>query len=403
MQRGSFQWMKSLNKSIILNKIRISGPISRAQIAKETKLTPPTVGSIVKELIEQTIVKESELGQSQGGRKPTMLMINHSEFYVIGIDVGPQTVEFILTDLVGDIKEVLVKPVLHHVTNQQFLELLKAGINELINQFIKLKDKIIGIGVAMHGVVDVEAGMSLYAPNLNLRHVPIKEELENTFDYVVKVENDARSMALGEAWFGGHEEEANMMVINIGTGVGAGLVIDGKLYHGEYDIAGEVGHMTIDINGQKCECGNYGCLQTIISGPAIAERARQAAKSRDSSVLFELVEGDLSEMTGEFVYQAALKHDQLALSIFEEVGGFIGIGLTNLIHIINPCKIIIGGGVANAEAFLLEPIRQTIRKRALTDRAKETEVVFSRLGEHATSLGAVALVLVELFKPNLSE
>ncbi|MBM7570632.1 ROK family transcriptional regulator [Aquibacillus albus] len=400
MQRGSFQWMKSLNKSIILNKIRASGPISRAQIAKDTKLTPPTVGSIVKELIEQDIVRESSQGESQGGRKPTMLVINHSEFYVIGIDAGPRVIEFVLSNLSGNLLEINTQSIDEKLSNQHFLELLKNGIRTLLTAYPQLQDKIVGIGVAMHGVVDVETGTSLFAPNLSLRNVPIKQELESTFDFEVKVENDARSLALGEAWFGEHENETNMMAINIGTGVGAGLVMDGRLYHGEYDLAGEVGHMAIDINGRKCQCGSVGCLQTLVSGPAIADRARQAIKKGELSVL---AEKDDADITGEGVYQAALTGDALSVKILQETGTFIGIGITNLIHVLNPSKVIIGGGVSKSEAFLLEPMQKTIRERALTDKAKQTKVVISKLGDHGTALGAVALLLVELFKPNIAE
>ncbi|WP_010649175.1 ROK family transcriptional regulator [Oceanobacillus massiliensis] len=389
MQRGTFQLMKSVNKSNILNKIRTAEPISRAQIAKEIELTPPTVSSIVKELIEQELVRESSLGKSQGGRKPTMLHINNEAFYVIGVDAGPETVECILTDLKGEICERAHNKLKKPITNNEFLTILKETIWKILHSSTVNQEKILGIGVAMHGVVDVETGTSVIAPNLNLINIPIKTELEQEFNLTIKVENDARAMALGESWFGGYGDEDSMVAVNIGRGVGSGLVINGKLYHGEHDIAGEVGHMTVDMNGETCECGNVGCLQTFVSGEAIAKRASNQAPDRQHR------EG----LTGKDVFELAQNGDDFYRNILQETGKIIGIGLTNLIHLINPSKIILGGGVMKGEKYILPAIQQTIEQRALILKAKQTKVSISKLGEDATLLGAVSLLLVELFDP----
>ena len=387
MQRGTFQLMKSVNKSIILNKIRTSEPISRAQIAKDTKLTPPTVSSIVKELIEQELVRESDLGESKGGRKPTMLHINNNAFYVVGVDAGPETVECILADLSGKIVERVSSKLNIPITNDQFIRILKENIHKILQTSKPYHDKILGIGVAMHGVVDIETGTSLVAPNLDLRNIPIKQKLEEEFNLVVNVENDARAMALGESWFGGHGDADSMVAVNIGRGVGSGVVINGKLYHGAQDIAGEIGHMTIDINGEICECGSRGCLQTFASGVAIAERTRKKLEEKSETI------------TGEEVYKLAESGNTAYIEILEETGMIIGIGLTNLIHLINPRKIVLGGGVMKSEKFILPKIKQTIEQRVLSPAAKETEVTVTKLGEDATLLGAVSLLLVELFDP----
>jgi N-acetylglucosamine repressor len=380
MRQGTFQWMKSVNKSIILNKIRTDAPISRAQIAKETKLTPPTVSSNVKELIEQGIVKESELGESQGGRKPTMLLIDNSAFSIVGVDIGPDMIECVMADLSGKISNRSSSKLSTPITDSQFLTILKECIHTCIGSPPTSNEKIIGIGVAMHGVVEVETGTSLVAPILGLKNIPIKEELEKEFDLDVKVENDARAIALGESWFGDHGPLESMLVVNIGRGVGAGLVMNGNLYHGSDDIAGEVGHMTIDLHGDVCECGNRGCLQTFITGPAIARRAQH-------------------ELSGEQMYELAVSGDENILSVFKETGEIIGVGLTNLIHIINPEKIVLSGGVTKSKKLILPEIRKTIEERALTPKAKQTAVSISKLGDDATLKGAVALLLVDLFDP----
>lgn len=389
MRQGTFQWMKSVNRSIILNKIRTSAPISRAQIAKETKLTPPTVSNNVKELIEQGFVKESELGESQGGRKPTMLLINQTAFYIIGVDVGPKTIKCILTDLMGNIVIRQASELEMPITNEQFLNILKDSIKRIIDEASSKIDKVIGIGIAMHGVVDIETGMSLVAPNLGLTNIPIKQELEKAFNLDVMVENDARAMALGEAWFGDHGPIDSMMAVNIGRGVGAGMVKTGDLYHGAHDIAGEVGHMTIDINGKTCECGNRGCFQTLTTGDAIAEKVRQEIE-KDPSL----------PVIGETVFELAKTGNQACINALEETGEIIGVGLANLIHILNPNKIVLGGGVMKSAEFIMPAVLKTVKERVLTPEAKQTEVAVSKLGDDATIVGAIALLLVDLFSPN---
>ena len=381
MRQGTFKWMKSVNKSMILNKIRKDGPISRAQIARETKLTPPTVSSSVKELIEQGIVEESDIGQSLGGRKPTMLIVNDQAFAIIGVDAGPESIECILSDLAGKVLKRAETKLQLPINNEQFIASLKTCIEGVL----ETEHPIIGIGVAMHGVVEVASGTSLIAPNLGLANIPIKAELEKAFGLEVKVENDARAMALGEYWFGNHGDLESMLAVNIGSGVGAGLILNGKLYHGASDIAGEIGHMTIDLHGEICECGNRGCLQTFVTGPAIARKVRGGASG--------------NPLTAEQVFEQAVLGNEAFAAILKEAGKAMGVGLTNLIHIVNPAKIVLGGGVSKAEKFILPAIRETIQTAALTPAASQTNVAVSKLGDDATLIGAVTLLLVDIFEP----
>jgi predicted NBD/HSP70 family sugar kinase len=394
MKRGSFQAMKRLNKSLILNKILNDGPISRAEIAKDIKLTPPTVGTIVKELIEQQIVKESAQGESKGGRKPTLLVVDHDAFYVIGIDAGPRDVTIVLTNLQADIIDHARRDVPTGIRKDAYLELLIKETDRLMNRNANYVDQLIGIGVAMHGVVDAEQGIGLYAPNLNLRDIPVKKVLTEHFDLVVQVENDARALALAETWFGEGKGVSNLLAVNIGSGVGAGVVIDDELYRGKAHIAGEIGHMTIDLHGDVCSCGNRGCLQTIVSGEAIQKRAEHMIKTGVDTLLTQ------PSPTAYDLYQAAEHGDAFSLQLLSETAEAIGIGLTNVIHTINPDRVLLNGGVMKASEYLLPDIQRTVASRALTDQAKATPILVSKLGDNASALGAVALILVELFKRN---
>ncbi|MGB3161794.1 ROK family transcriptional regulator [Carnobacterium sp.] len=385
MKRGTFQLMKSVNKSTILNKIRLSEPLSRAQIAQETGITPPTVSSIVKELIAENLVEESILGESRGGRKPTMLLIKRNGHFVIGIDAGSNAIKGVATDLVGSILSETEIQILPHISKEYFLQTLKEVVRTIF-MGIDDKKKILGIGVAMHGVVDVSSGVSLYSSNSGLRDIPIKEELEKEFNVMVMVENNSRAMALGEYWFGNHEEVDSFVAINIGRGVGSGIVDKGRLFYGAQDIAGEIGHMTMDLDGELCSCGNRGCFETFVTGEAIVRRAKEKIKEAPK------------ELTAEDVYKYAKEENKPYIDILEETGQLIGIGVVNLIHLLNPNKIVLGGGVLNSAEFLMKDIRQTIQERALTEKARMNTVIeVSLLGKNSTILGAAALLLVEIF------
>ncbi|MBS4200423.1 ROK family transcriptional regulator [Bacillus sp. FJAT-49732] len=400
MKKGSFQWMKSLNRTIILNKIRTDGPISRAQIAKETKLTPPTVSSLVSELIDKDLVIESEQGESIGGRKPTLLVINSDRFYIIGLDVGAKKIRAILIDLSGKTLDKTQTIIPKPISNEDLLSLIKRTISDLAS--IHETKEVIGIGVGMHGAVDVETGTSLFAPGLNLRDIPIKKALEAEYDVPVKIDNDVRAMAFGEYWFMEEKKDENIVTVNIGIGVGAGIVLNGKIFHGKYDLAGEIGHMTVDLNGNQCSCGNIGCWQTLISGPAIGEAAIKQLELNPNSHLLDMIDGEKHKIEGKTVYEAAIAGDSLCIKILEKTGEYIGIGLTNLIHILNPSKIIIGGGVANASPIILPKIKETIAQRGLTNQAKATPIYCSDLGSFGTAIGACALILGEIFEGDVS-
>lgn len=395
MKKGSFQWMKSLNLSIVLNKIRTDGPISRAAVSRETKLTPPTVSKLVTELLESELIIESEIGESLGGRKPTMLVVNSNRFFVIGLDIGPKCIRGTLTNLAGEMIEHIRFPLHDSITNENLIISLKKIVTKLVSKHDE--KEIIGIGIGMHGAVDVDKGIALFAPMLNLKNIMLKTELETAFDVPVKVDNDVRAMAFGEYWYAQSEHNENMVTVNLGHGVGAGIIVNGRLFHGEHDLAGEIGHMTVDLSGKKCSCGNIGCWQTLVSGPSIAARAADELSLGRQSLITKMVNNELTQVEGKTVYEAAIAGDELAIEILAKTGEYIGIGLTNLIHILNPEKIIIGGGVSEASEFILPAIKDAIMKRGLTEQAKSTEISSSSRGQYGTAMGAASLILAEVF------
>lgn len=397
---GSFQGMKSLNKSAILNVVRQQGPISRAEIAKLTKLTPPTVTNLVGELIDTKLVAETNLGESTGGRKPILLAINSSAFCVIGVSAGPKRVKAVTAYLDGKVVQQVEMKYSDNQSSEQFLMTLESAVETVMQRTKPIQESFLGIGVGMHGLVDPEQGLSLFAPHLNLRHIPIKSALEKRFKLPVEVENDVRAQALAESWFGKGAGIPNFICVHVGTGVGAGIIIDHKLYRGTSFTAGEIGHTTIDSSGPRCSCGNYGCLETMVGGAALTRRAQQAIRYGKESLLEEWAAGDLEKIDGEMLYSAAQLRDQVALEVLADTGRYLGIGLANLINTLNPALIILSGGVARAEDFVLKPLLKTLEKRTLTKPADAVTIAVSDLGENAFAVGGFTLLLNKLFTPS---
>jgi len=396
---GSFQGMKSQNKSAILNVVRQQGLISRAEIAKLTKLTPPTVTNLVGELIDTKLVVETDLGESTGGRKPILLSINASAFYVVGVYAGPKKVKAVAARLDGNVFTQVEERYEENPTSEQFLKAMEDVIRKVIQDTSTKKESILGIGVGMHGLVDSELGHAIFAPHLNLRDIPIKAYLKEKFDLPIEVENDIRAQAIGESWFGQGKDIPNFILFRVGTGVGAGIIIDHQLYRGTSYTAGEIGHTTIDINGPKCSCGNYGCLETLVGGTALTRRAQQAIRFGKKSILEEMVHGNLDLIDGKMLTSAARQKDQVAMDVLEDTGRYLGIGISNLINTLNPSLIILSGGVFGASDFIMNSLRMTVEKRALAKPAQAVSIVISKLGENAIAIGAFTLLLKKLFTP----
>ncbi|GAB7388955.1 ROK family transcriptional regulator [Bacillaceae bacterium] len=404
MVTGSFQLMKRINKTLILDIIRQHGPISRADIAKMTGLTPPTVTNLVRDLLNTGIVVEGERMESTGGRKPIMLRINPRAYYVIGGDVGISKIVAAVTDLEARIVAKVTRD-LQHFANEEasgaqetVMALVKETIHRIIAQSGIDKDKFLGIGIGMHGLVDSETGTAVFAPNFPLRNVPVKRLLEEEFAIPAYLDNDVRAMALGESWYGHGKDVENFLFVNVGMGIGAGIVLNREVYRGVSQSAGEIGHTTVLEDGPRCNCGNYGCLETVAAAPAIAKRTIKEIKRGAVTSLRERVGERLEEITAKMVYEEAVKGDELSIRIIRDTGRFLGIAIANAINLFNPQLVVIGGGVAQAGEMLLEPLIQTAMNRALEVPARAVKILPSKLGEDAGVIGAAVLVLRRLFQ-----
>ena len=252
------------------------------------------------------------------------------------------------------------------------------------------RSDFIGVGMGSPGPLDRASGVVIVSPNLGWHDFPLRDEVSSRVNLPATLDNDANCATLGEWWCGAAKGGRNVVGITIGTGIGGGLILEGKLYHGSSDAAGEIGHTTIDATGRRCKCGNYGCLEAYASGPAIAERAREVLDVNGNSILHELVDGDLSRLTAQTVFEASKRGDPVALEVVRDTAHFLGVGVSNLINVFNPDIVVIAGGVTQAGEQLFEPLRNEVRRRAFKSSVDACRIVPGALPLSAGVVGAVA-------------
>jgi len=255
---------------------------------------------------------------------------------------------------------------------------------------------LLGVGVGAPGPLNPRTGVLYTPPNLPGWHdVPLQQMLQERFGVPVFVGNDANLGALGEYTFGAGRGVDNLVYVTVSTGIGGGVIEDGRLLLGANGLAAEIGHMILLADGPRCGCGNHGCLEALASGPAIAREARQRIAAGEQSKIAAMVQGQLSKVDAEVVVEAARSGDPVAQEIMAQAAKYLGIGMLNLVHLYNPSLIAIGGGVSNAEDLIIEPIRRFVAQQAMPDYLRGLRIIRSDLGDDVGLLGAVALVLRE--------
>jgi len=315
------------------------------------------------------------------------------ERYFIGVDLGGTNIK---AGLVTEKAKVIVKTSLateapngpDHVLNR-----IVMAVNEVIRRSGLDGDRIAAIGVGSPGTLDTKTGVVLYPPNLpGWRNVPLIEYVEKKTGIRAVLENDANAAAYGEYWAGAAKGADPVVMFTLGTGIGGGIIIDGRLVHGNTDAGGELGHIVIEVEGRKCACGNRGCLERYASANAMAMRFAEAvAAGEQSSLAAKVDNGD--EVTSKMIYEAALAGDDLANRIMWETGMFLGVGVVNMLHTINPARVVLAGGLAAAGDLLMRPVLETVEKRALPDTQRDCVICFATLGEDAGLIGAAGCAL----------
>lgn len=320
---------------------------------------------------------------------PSNDMPKKLEKMIVGVDLGGSKINAILADSCGNILRQELKDTLAQEGPDEVI----TRVIECIKQVASGAD-IASIGIGAAGACDVATGVITLSPNLPGWHnIPLKDILQREFDLPVYLENDATVAALGEHYFGGAVDIANLVYLCVGTGIGGGIMIDGQLYHGASGSAGEIGHMTIDINGPRCSCGNIGCWETFASGTALAREAVKQIKAGAQTSILNFADGELQKVSAQRVFLAAQEGDPLANELISQTAYYLGVGLVNIVNIFNPQLILIGGGLSRMGRLLLEPATKVVRDRAYDLPAAAVRIELARLGADAEALGGVALVL----------
>jgi glucokinase len=257
--------------------------------------------------------------------------------------------------------------------------------------------EVIGLGIGSPGPLDRDSGVVLETPNLGWKDFPLRDLVSAATGLSATLDNDANCATYGEWWQGAGQNAHTLVGLTLGTGIGGGLVIAGEIYHGASDAAGEFGHMTIDTTGRKCNCGNYGCLEAYASGPNIAARAREGLEAGVESVLTDLVDGRIEEITAATVYEAVVLEDGFADEVMRETAKVLAVGIANLINALNPDAVVIAGGVTRAGEHLFIPLGKEVRRRAFRSAVEACRILPAALPETAGVIGAAGVFKKESF------
>ena len=385
-------------ESLIVNLIRRRGPISRVDIAKLTGLTAPTVTNLSGKLIEHGIIHEYMIGEYSGGRRPILLKANSDTTHMIIVDIRSKEIIGYLITGGFEIKEQICHDI-QHLAEEQILSLLE----NTISQCYSAPDgkSALAIGIIVRGPVLSREGLSLFSPSAGWRNVPLKYIVEKQFPLPVFVENDMRAMALGAYHYGPYPDIKNAVFLGVGGGIGAGIILNGELYRGLGDSAGEMGHTAVDaLGGTICSCGNRGCLEAMSSETALVNSVVKLMLEGGSSMVLSMVKGDMDGIRPKHIYAAAAQGDLLSIKAFENIAHYIGIGVANIINIFNPQLVLIGGGIVKGRRFIEEKMLEVVKERALANCYGITRIEFSSEGRQDALKGIIDVVMEGLFCEN---
>ena len=377
----------SLKKNIICYYIN-NGDDTLADLGKELNFSVPTVTKMVGELIEDGIVMDFGKMETPGGRRPNIYGLNQSSGYFIGVDISQKRVHIGLINFKGDLIDEQMDISFEETHPHERFERLCEIIEDFMSHTVVPRDKILSIGINISGRVNPQTGHSYSFFYFDER--PLTEMFEEKLGIDVSIDNDSRAMAYGEYIKGRVQAEKNIIYVNVGWGLGLGVIVNGQLYYGKSGFSGEFGHITAFENEILCHCGKKGCLETEASGSALYRKFLEKLHNGQSSLLTQQKENE-DEITLNDIIDVALQEDILAIELIEEVGNTLGKHVAGLINLFNPELVIIGGTLANAGDYLILPLRSAIKKYSLNLVNKDSSIKVSKLGDKAGLLGASLL------------
>lgn len=385
---------KYRQKKKILNLLYQHEILSGPDISKKIGVSLPTALSLLNDLSSQKFVEVRGAGESCGGRKPTMFGLSVDSIYVIACEIERYQGKI---NIYNSHNQALTSIVYFEtsIDDDELVEKIYSNARELIKKNNISEERILGLGVTMPGLIDEEKGINHTIKNSEFRNV--KERLEEKFDTLVYVNNDARMQAYGEYIFGESRKHNNAIVVTWSWGVGLGIIVDGKLYNGSTGFAGELSHIQVVENGDLCICGKRGCLETVTSAYVLLNEAAKGIEANKISQLTESFKGRTEKLKPEDIINAARSGDEFSIHLLHKLGLALGKGLSVTIQLLNPDIIVLGGPVSAANQFVLTPIQQSLNQYCLEQIYANTKIVISDIWEQSGLLGVTAMLYRTIF------
>ena len=393
--------MNKINTTQVLSVIRSQEFISRAEIGRVLGLTAPTVNKILAQLAESGFVEYIGHGKSGGGRPPMLIKFNGKNNFVIGIDIGATTIRGVLSNLDAEF-----------ILEIQLSTKLKSGESGVMEQIFSLVDrlfarknfngaKVLGIGIGVPGLIDHKKGIIDLSPDFGWKNMEFQRRLSERIKLPIVFDNSTRLMAVGEKKYGKGMELDDYIVVNVGYGIAAGIVANGKILGGAKGHAGEFGHIVIDPHSDVlCDCGGKGHLEALSSGRRIADMGRLLLTNNGDEDLKKMSEGNASNVTAKMIADLARQGNPNAIRIFDSALHYLSIGIVNMINVLDPKKVLIGGGVALNGDIFFDNLNKLVSNNMMS--AKKIPIEPVSFGENATLVGACALVLEGILNFDIS-
>jgi glucokinase-like ROK family protein len=398
MITGDQEKVRKINKSIVMNTLRLHAPISRARVANLTGLNRGTVSNIVNALIEEGLVSENEQEDSRVGRPAISLGLRPDGGAVIGLEIGVDFINIILTNFVAETLWATRVDISPLQSQTGIISQAEQLVERALSIIEERRLRPLGLGVGLPGLINLHRGELIIAPNLNWRNVPLRLMWNQRFRLPIYIENEANLAALGEYYFGVARGFDNFIYLSSGIGLGGGIMHEGKLFRGGYGYAGEIGHIQRDPQGEKCACGRIGCWETQVGPRAVLRRVKKELQTHSDQVLLDACQGDFKNLTFEMVVKFALEGNNICARAIEEVATYLGEGIADLVNVFNPELVVIGGAFILGKDILQPIIEKTIFSGALQPSADGLRIAFSERGDNACALGAVAIVLDDILR-----
>lgn len=364
--------------------------VSRADIARMTDLSRATVSVIVDEFIAKGLLEESGTGSSQGGRPPTYLRLNPRAGYVAAVDMGVSHMSATIANFNGESLAEMEMPFDITIGPERCLAEIEARLHELCLHAGCSWGAISAIAIGIPGPVLHESGMTILPPVMpNWDRFPIRQYLMDRWHKPIIIDNDADLAAMGEWTYIYKRREPNLAFVRIGTGIGAGLVLNRQLYRTQFGTAGEIGHTPVVNNGPPCACGNYGCLESVAGGRAIAQRAQQVVRLSQPTSLSAIY--PVEAITVRHIVAAALQGDVVSRQLLQEAGTVTGLAIAYLVNLLNPSLVVVGGNVVEAGHIFLDALAESCKRHSMRIYTQNTRIVKSQLGARAIMMGAVSV------------